>query len=207
MRASLQTALYTVGRPTDRIAAAEIASADRIGTRGRLPSAKLIVDRRIPPRNDGPRSTAASVHRMRTSREVAVFIIRDGRHLILRRTGQGIWHVVAGVVEDGESLEEAGIRELMEESGLVLSALPFDLGSQVHGIDEEWRSEFPPGLSEVTVHSFGVEAPSGWEPVMNEEHDAYRWCGVDEARRLLHWPEATEMVQRLAEIIDRRRPR
>lgn len=137
---------------------------------------------------------------MRTPREVAVFVVRDGRHLVFRRVGQGIWHVVAGVVEDGETFEEAGVRELREESGLVVPSLSFDLGTQVHGIDEEWRHEFPPGLSQVTIRSFGVEAPGGWEPLMNEEHDAYRWCDLEEACRLLHWAEAREMVRRLHDV-------
>lgn len=134
---------------------------------------------------------------VRTAREVAVFIVRDGRHLLLRRTSPRVWHVVAGVVETGESYEAAGLRELREETGLALSDLRYDLGTQVHGIDEEWRSEFPPDLTEVTIHTFGVEAPAGWEPTLNEEHDEHRWCDLDQACGLLHWPEAREMVRKL----------
>lgn len=142
---------------------------------------------------------------MRTPREVAIFIVRDGEHLVLRRAEKGIWHVVAGVVEDGETYEQGGLRELHEETALALSELRYDLGTQVHGIDDEWRTEFPAGLAEVTIHSYGVEAPRGWEPVLNEEHDTYRWCGLDDACGLLHWPEAREMVRKLDEVSARGR--
>lgn len=144
---------------------------------------------------------------MRTPREVAVFVVRNGEHLVLRRSDMGIWHVVAGVVEDGETYERAGLRELREETALALSELPYHLGTQMHGIDDEWRTEFPAGLTDVTIHSYGVEAPRSWEPVLNEEHDTYRWCGLDDACRLLHWREAREMVRKLDEVSARGRAR
>jgi 8-oxo-dGTP pyrophosphatase MutT (NUDIX family) len=107
----------------------------------------------------------------------------------------------AGVVEDGETFEQAGLRELREESGLALTDLRYDLGTQVHGIDEHWRQEFPAGLTEVTIHSYAVEAPPGWEPTLNEEHDTYRRCFADEARRTLYWPEAREMIRKVEQVI------
>jgi 8-oxo-dGTP pyrophosphatase MutT (NUDIX family) len=130
-----------------------------------------------------------------------VFVVRDGEHLVLRRVDRGIWHVVSGVVEEGETFEEAALRELREESGLALSALRYDLGTQTHGIGEEWRHEFPEGLTEVTISSYGVDAPAGWEPVLNEEHDAHRWCPAEEACEALFWREAQDMVRKLDQLI------
>ena len=135
-----------------------------------------------------------------------MFIFRDGHHLLFRRVRQGIWHVVSGVVENGESFEEAGLRELREESGLALTTLLHDLGTQVHDIDAVSRHEYPPGLREVTLRNFAVEAPVGWEPVLNEEHDAYRWCPSDEAREALYWPGAREMIRRLDGILNASAP-
>ena len=44
---------------------------------------------------------------MRTPWEAAVFVYRGDQMLILRRTHEQYWHVVAGVVERGEGYAEA----------------------------------------------------------------------------------------------------
>jgi 8-oxo-dGTP pyrophosphatase MutT (NUDIX family) len=121
---------------------------------------------------------------MRT-REVFVFVRRGDCHLILRRsqTQGGYWHGVAGGIEDGESPAEAAARELAEETGLV--AEPADLErSYVYDA--------------VTVHCFLADAPGDWEPTLDWEHDEARWCSLDEAEALLHWPEPREVLLELS---------
>ena len=44
-----------------------------------------------------------------------------------------------------------------------------------------------------------ADAPSGWDPVLDWEHDEYRWCALDEADALLHWPEPREVLHELNE--------
>ena len=137
---------------------------------------------------------------MRTPWEAGVFVYRDDKLLLMHRTEDRYWHVVAGVVEYGEGIADAARRELREESGLVGADL-MDLGSPVtYPITAELRQrhDYPPDVSEVTAYSFAAQAPVGWEPMLNEEHDEYRWTTVDEAVALLHWPEAREAVRRLA---------
>ena len=60
---------------------------------------------------------------MRTGAEVAIFVTRKSASevLIVHRSPEqgGYWHVVAGGVEPGESVTEAAVRELQEETGLV----------------------------------------------------------------------------------------
>jgi dihydroneopterin triphosphate diphosphatase len=137
---------------------------------------------------------------MRTPWEAGVFVYRDDRVLVMHRTDDRYWHVVAGVVEYGEAIADAARRELREESGLIGAEL-LDLGPPVtYPITPALREhyDYPPDLHEVTTYSFAAEAPAGWEPTLNEEHDEYRWATVDEAVALLHWPEAREAVRRLA---------
>ena len=137
---------------------------------------------------------------MRTPWEVGVFVYREDHVLMTHRTDDRYWHVVAGVVEYGEAIADAARRELREESGLIGVEL-LDLGSPVtYPITSALRQQYdyPADLDAVAVHSFAAEAPSGWEPTLNEEHDEYRWATVDEAVTLLHWPEAREAVRRLA---------
>jgi len=50
----------------------------------------------------------------------------------------------------------------------------------------------------VTVECFLADAPPAWEPALNEEHDEYRWCTVEEAEVLLYWPEPRDLLRSLA---------
>ena len=105
---------------------------------------------------------------MRTPWEAGVFVYRDDRLLLMHRTDERYWHVVAGVVEYGEGIVDAARRELREESGLVGADL-MDLGSPVtYPITPELRQryDYPPDVSEVTAYSFAAQAPVGWEPTL-----------------------------------------
>ena len=134
---------------------------------------------------------------MRTEREVAVFVRRDATFLVLHRAVDRYWHVVAGVVEPGEDFAAAAKRELLEETGL--DAEVADLAMpQTYAVPADWRAEYPAGLEEVAVHNFGVVVPAEWEPVLNEEHDDYRWLGLADAIALVRWPETMEIIATLA---------
>jgi 8-oxo-dGTP pyrophosphatase MutT (NUDIX family) len=132
--------------------------------------------------------------------EVLVFVRRGDEILVLHRSPpQGsFWHSVAGALEDGESWGEAASRELLEETGLV--AEPVEVGAPyAYPLRDfpEYRALLPAGTDEILVRSFVVEAPPGWEPVLDWEHDEYRWCTREEAVELLHWPEPKELLRAL----------
>jgi ADP-ribose pyrophosphatase YjhB (NUDIX family) len=58
---------------------------------------------------------------------VQVLLIKDGKFLIGKDEGKGenIWGVPAGHWENGETLIDAGKREVLEESGIVCDSLKF----------------------------------------------------------------------------------
>jgi 8-oxo-dGTP pyrophosphatase MutT (NUDIX family) len=139
---------------------------------------------------------------MRRPSEAFVFVRRQGEYLILHRSpAQGdYWHGVAGALEDGESYAEAAARELREETGLHGVAL-VDLGrAYTYPVDEEpeRRPLYGPGVTEITVACFAADAPAGWEPTLDWEHDGYRWCTVEEAAQLLFWPEPRDVLRAIA---------
>ena len=147
---------------------------------------------------------------MRIPREALVLVYRErgGERelLVLRRAParEGYWHAVAGAPEGDETDAEAAVRELREETGLDAGGGLIELGHRyVYPLEAEppaRRARYAPGVEAVSGQCFAVEAPAGWEPRLDDEHDAYRWCPAHEAVRLLRWPEAREAVR----VLERR---
>ena len=130
-------------------------------------------------------------------REVAVFVHRGGRLLVLHRVEEDYWHGVAGALEHGETYAEAAARELREETGL--EATPNDLGlEQTYAITERERRLYPEATAAVVIANFEVEAPPSWEPQLNEEHDRHEWAPPDVARGMMFWVETQEAIDVLA---------
>jgi dATP pyrophosphohydrolase len=119
------------------------------------------------------------------TREVIVFVRRGRELLVVHRSPENgaYWHSIAGGVEEGETDAEAAVRELREETGLEASVESLHLPFEYDGMH---------------VESFVVEAPPGWEPELDWEHDDYRWCTRDEAVALLHYPEPAAIVRGFA---------
>ena len=64
----------------------------------------------------------------------AAVITQDGRVLLVRRRvkeGSLSWQFPAGGIEDGESAQDAAVRETFEETGLVVAARRV-LGDRIH---------------------------------------------------------------------------
>jgi 8-oxo-dGTP pyrophosphatase MutT (NUDIX family) len=144
---------------------------------------------------------------MRRPEEVFVVVHRSGprgrEYLVLERAPerQGYWHLVSGALEPGEEPPEAARRELAEEAGLAAPVVDLAKTYVYSLADEppEVRQRFAPEVAEITVTSYAAEAPPDWEPVLDEEHVAYRWCSVEEAASLLHYPEPRDAVERADE--------
>jgi len=84
--------------------------------------------------------------RFRQIAEAHVLFFRDGQTLLLRRfnTGwrDGYFSVVAGHVEEGESLKQAAIREAREEAGVEIDTDDLELVHVVHRKSDSERLSF-----------------------------------------------------------------
>jgi 8-oxo-dGTP diphosphatase len=99
-------------------------------------------------------------------------IFRDGRVLLVRRArspGKGFYSLPGGRVEFGESLHTALHREVDEETGLRIEILGL----------AGWREVLPAnGGGHYLIMSFAARWTAG-EPVLNDEHDDFKWIDPD----------------------------
>jgi len=96
-------------------------------------------------------------------------IFRDDRILLLRRArspARGFYSLPGGRVEFGESLQAALHREVDEETGLKI---------EIVGL-AGWREVLPgaSGGGHYLIMSFAARWLGG-EPVLNDEHDDFKW--------------------------------
>jgi 8-oxo-dGTP diphosphatase len=104
---------------------------------------------------------------------VSAAIFRDGKILLVRRArspAKGFYSLPGGRVEFGESLHTALHREVDEETALRI---------EISGL-AGWR-EVLPGTSSgghYLIMSFAARWKSN-EPVLNDEHDDFKWLPPD----------------------------
>lgn len=77
---------------------------------------------------------------------VHVLLERAGRVLLLRRAGtgffDGLYSLPGGHVEPGESVRDAAVREMVEETGISLSAQALAYVGVVHRLSDSNRIDF-----------------------------------------------------------------
>jgi ADP-ribose pyrophosphatase YjhB (NUDIX family) len=104
---------------------------------------------------------------------VSAAIFRNGRVLLVRRArspGKGFYSLPGGRVEFGESLHQALSREVDEETGLRIDIVGL----------AGWREVLPSagGGGHYVIMSFAARWRAN-EPVLNDEHDDFKWLAPD----------------------------
>ena len=110
-----------------------------------------------------------ALHHPRTD-PVVIMLVHDGDRVLLGRQSRwraGRWSTFAGFVEPGESLEEAVVREVEEESGVEIADLRY------HG-SQPWP--FPASL----MVGFHARYVSGEPSARDGELEGVRWFDRDE---------------------------
>lgn len=104
--------------------------------------------------------------------------------LLERADHPGWWQSVTGSMEQGESVQQTAIREIMEETGLDTSRYPLqDLGySNRYEIYDCFRHRYAPGVTHNTEHVFGLVVPRQTHITLApREHLRYIWVSAQEA--------------------------
>jgi uracil-DNA glycosylase family 4 len=155
--------------------------------RGDLRKAIRVARGRSPFRS-GPRRPGAATQAIRSSG--AVVLAPAGKVLLLRRVDEGTWCLPKGRVEAGESLEDAAVREVLEETGLAVRLL---------GPVGEVRYAYYWPRRRMNVDkrvSYFLATPIGGRLAPERGFDDAKWVTRNEAMRLLSWPNDTEIVRK-----------
>ncbi len=108
---------------------------------------------------------------------VSCFVEHAGRLLFLKRNSDkdegDKWGTVAGKVDDGETPEQAIVRELAEETGIAIEAADLDRSKLVYIRYPEYDYEF---------HMFSVSLHDEPRVLVDErEHQGYCWLTREKA--------------------------
>jgi ADP-ribose pyrophosphatase YjhB (NUDIX family) len=129
---------------------------------------------------------------------VSAAIIRDGRVLVTQRArgpGIGIWSMPGGVVEAGETLTEALLREIREETALTIEPVALAGYREVVVRDGDGRP-----LRHFVILCFASRWIAG-EPQLNEELSDARWLRPAELAELKTTDGLAEIVAQAFEKI------
>ena len=127
---------------------------------------------------------------------VSAAIFRDDRVLLVRRArspGKGFYSLPGGRVEFGESLHTALHREVDEETAITIDIVGL----------AGWREVLPSaggGGGHYMIMSFAARWKAR-EPMLNDEHDDFKWLKPDELGELKMTGGLQEVVQAAWHII------
>ena len=135
-------------------------------------------------------------HPQRPQLAVSAAIFREGRILLVRRArspGKGFYSLPGGRVEFGESLHTALHREVDEETAIKIEIVAL----------AGWREVLPAagGGGHYLIMSFAARWKA-LEPVLNDEHDDFKWLKPDEFGELKMTGGLEEVVQAAWRIIN-----
>jgi|SRR5579884_1761445 len=117
-------------------------------------------------------------------RSAGGIVVRGERVLLVHRDRYDDWSLPKGKLEQGESWEEAALREVREETGLRC-----ELGAYLG------TTTYAHGGEPKEVRWWAMTAPG--EPGPSDEVDEVRWATLDEAALLLSYEGERELLKSL----------
>ena len=129
----------------------------------------------------------------------------DGEVLLIERADRpGFWQSVTGSLDfPDEPTREAAIREVFEETGIDVTALPSDaLQDMQHTVDyviyTDWRYRYAPGVTSNREHWFSLLVPNNTAVrLAPREHTAFEWLSFAEAAKRCFSESNTAAILRL----------
>jgi ADP-ribose pyrophosphatase YjhB (NUDIX family) len=128
---------------------------------------------------------------------VGVVVWKSDRVLLVRRgrpPRQGEWSIPGGGQDLGETVFEAAIREVLEETALMVrpTGIITVVDSIIKAEDDRIRFHY-------TLVEIAAEWVAG-EPVAASDAEAVRWATVEEANALIAWDETRRIIAEAARL-------
>jgi ADP-ribose pyrophosphatase YjhB (NUDIX family) len=123
---------------------------------------------------------------------VGAVIVEDGRLLLIRRgrgAYRGYWAVPGGRQQRGETMREAVIREVREETGLIV-----DVGDVV------WAGDIMDGAQPPAYHYVVVDfaaTPTGGHLEAGDDAAEVRWVPMEEVRSMRLTPTMNDLLEQI----------
>ena len=159
------------------------------GSRPKKHSGKKSTTARHPKRNPGKRVEEVSAGGLVVDKsgEMGLLIGR------IDKRGRMLWSLPKGHIEEGESPEEAAIREVLEETG-IKSAITRSLG-----VIDFWFMAEGKRIHK-TVHHFLFAEKSGRLEAQVSEVDDVKWFPLDDIAKTLAYPDERKLIQRSGDL-------
>lgn len=140
--------------------------------------------------------TARKARRMPVQRAVSAggVAVRQGASghevVICGRDSDGVWGLPKGTPNEGESLEEAAVREVSEETGLKVEII------KKVGVAEYWFARNGVRYHK-WVHHYLMRTTGGSTADHDSEYDRVEWLPIEEAIRTLTFDNDKKMVEQV----------
>ncbi|MEY3314405.1 MAG: hypothetical protein SGVNAXEH_000624 [Holophagaceae bacterium] len=139
------------------------------------------------------------------TRSVSVIVFREITKkieiLMMKRVPEdgGWWQSVTGMLDPGESLTQAALREVFEETGLKGDLI--DLNYQHTFVIPKERLGKPYLFNTEHCFALRVGAPEAKVVLSEFEHEVYEWASVDRAKDLTPWDGMRIVIDRLSDLL------
>lgn len=125
--------------------------------------------------------------------------------LIERADHRGFWQSVTGSKDfQAESLVNAAVREVQEETGIQAQAIHFLdwTVSNIYDIYPVWQHRYAPGVTRNTEHVFSLCVPAGTQIILSpKEHVAFQWLPYRAAADACYSPSNAEAILMLPRFL------
>lgn len=132
-------------------------------------------------------------HNFKSELEFAgLYLLHDDRVLLMQksadRQASGLWGIPGGKLFKGENPAKGLLREIEEETGLVLIEEDIHYDEKLYVVSE---------TSQFIFHTFKMTFEKLPLIVMSEEHQDYGWYTYDEAEKMPLYPGALICYKRI----------
>jgi dATP pyrophosphohydrolase len=108
----------------------------------------------------------------------------------------GLWQGVSGLVEEGESITEAALREIREETGFRAPVI-----QAFYHLDYVAEFYWEPSDALMASAYFALRIAPAVDPDLSEEHDEFQWLPIEEALAMAVWPGYREGLVRIRDAL------